>query len=45
MTDAMSFHVADTTGPLIDGEPERAGRWADVIAATVPAGRRPAPTT
>jgi len=45
VTDAMSFHVTDMTGPLVDGEQERARRWADLIAATVLAGRRSAPTT
>jgi hypothetical protein len=30
-----SFHVAGTTGPLLDGETERARRWATQLAATL----------
>lgn len=30
---AESFHVASTTGPLLDGETDRARRWATRLAA------------
>lgn len=30
---ALSFYVADTDGPLIDGELERARRWGNRLAA------------
>ena len=32
---AESFHVAGTTGPLLDGETERARQWATHLAATL----------
>ena len=30
------FYVSDTEGPLLDGELERAGKWAKQILATLP---------
>jgi hypothetical protein len=33
LTPAHSFYVADTEGPLIDGERERARRWGDRLGA------------
>ncbi|MEU8242435.1 flavodoxin family protein [Actinoplanes missouriensis] len=33
---AQSFRVGGTTGPLIDGEPERARQWAKTVAAAMP---------
>ncbi|MDI6098719.1 flavodoxin domain-containing protein [Actinoplanes sp. NEAU-A12] len=44
LTAAKSFYVTTATGPLLDGELERARRWADTVAATVLAVRRPAST-
>jgi hypothetical protein len=32
---AESFYVRDVAGPLVDGELERAGRWASTLAATL----------
>lgn len=32
---AESFRVTDTTGPLVDGEQERARRWATGLAAVL----------
>ena len=36
---AAGFRVAGTTGPLLDGEAERARRWAESLAVTAGAGR------
>ncbi|MBB2946378.1 hypothetical protein FB565_006146 [Actinoplanes lutulentus] len=36
-----SFHVAAMSGPLVDGEPERAYRWARTLAEAVLTARRP----
>jgi hypothetical protein len=33
LTPAHCFYVADTEGPLIDGERERARRWGDRLGA------------
>jgi len=35
---AESFRVTGTTGPLVDGEIERARQWAARLAVTLPAG-------
>jgi hypothetical protein len=35
-----SFYVERTTGPLMDGEPERARRWGDELAAALAAEQR-----
>ncbi|MEU8655372.1 flavodoxin family protein [Actinoplanes philippinensis] len=36
-----SFHVVALTGPLVDGEPDRAYRWARSLAGAVLAARGP----
>ena len=37
---AESFRVTGTTGPLVDGEIERARQWAARLAVTLPAGAK-----
>jgi hypothetical protein len=32
---AASFYVTDTSGPLVDGERERARRWGELIGSTM----------
>jgi hypothetical protein len=39
-----SFYVEGTTGPLVDGEPERARRWGVALGAALGAAeQRPRP--
>jgi hypothetical protein len=40
MAPPTSFYVEGTTGPLLDGEAERARRWGEALAAEVGAARR-----
>lgn len=42
---AESFHVLGTTGPLADGEPDRARRWAGSLAAGMASAQSPARPT
>jgi hypothetical protein len=39
MAPPTSFYVEGTTGPLLDGEAERARRWGEALAAEVGAAR------
>jgi hypothetical protein len=36
-----SFYVEGTTGPLLDGEPERARRWGEELGAAIGATEQP----
>jgi hypothetical protein len=38
---STSFYVEGTTGPLLEGEAERARRWGEALAVELGAGRRP----
>jgi hypothetical protein len=37
----MSFYVEGTTGPLLEGEPERARRWGEELGAAIGATEQP----
>jgi hypothetical protein len=41
LVEAESFRVDGTTGPLAEGEPQRARRWAQTLSATVLSQRHP----
>jgi hypothetical protein len=41
MAPSASFYVEGTTGPLLDGEAERARRWGEELAVELVAGRPP----
>jgi hypothetical protein len=40
---AASFYVTDTSGPLVDGERERARRWGELLGSTMVTEAEPRP--
>ena len=40
---AASFYVTDTSGPLVDGERERARRWGELLGSTMGTEAEPRP--
>jgi hypothetical protein len=41
---AASFYVTDTSGPLVDGERERARSWGELLGSTMATEEEHRPT-